>query len=212
MKQINELNITSEQKQYLNSIVEYAQINNVPIIEEQGLKTILAHLHDRPINSMLEIGTAIGFSALMFNLSLDLKITTIERNPLMYEQAIKNIKQFELEDQITIIHADALEYDDSNLQLFDCLYIDAAKSQYYKFLNKYLPHLKPDGIILFDNLNFHGLVFSEEVKTKSRNLRALVRKLEDFIITIQNDPRFDFELISEGDGIGIATLKGETHE
>ena len=82
------------------------------------------------------------------------------------------------------------------------LYIDAAKGQYIKFFEKYVTNLNDGGVIIFDNLLFHGFVKMEQKDIKNRNTRQLIRKLKEFLEYIQNHPEYDFELIEEGDGIG----------
>lgn len=197
---------------YLCEMEKYAKDHDVPIIEHDGLKIVIEQLQKNNVKTMFEVGTAIGYSASQFYMQTGCLVTTIERDDEMYQQAVKNIANLQLEDVVTLIHDDALLYDDGQLPMFDCLYIDGAKSQYLKFLEKYISHLKPGGVVIFDNLLFHGYVFSETVQTKSRNLKQLVRKLETFINQMKNSEEYYFELIEEGDGIGILYRRGEENE
>lgn len=191
---------------------EYAKQHDVPIIEREGLEIVVEQLKKNQVKSIFEVGTAIGYSASQFYTQTGASVTSIERDPKMYSQAVKNIDAMDLTSVITLICDDALLFDDSQLGQFDCLYIDGAKSQYLKFLDKYISHLKPGGVVIFDNLLFHGYVFSETVQEKSRNLKQLVRKLETFINQMKNSQEYHFELIEEGDGIGILYRKGEIDE
>jgi predicted O-methyltransferase YrrM len=137
----------------------------------------------------------------------DCQVTTIERDAKMYSKAVEFIKKANKTEDIKLIFEDALLYDSSSLQTFDMLYIDAAKGQYKNFFEKYLHHVKNDGIVIFDNLLFHGFVNLKQEEIKNRNTRQLIRKLKDFIEYISNHPDYEFEMIYEGDGIGIARRK-----
>lgn len=187
----------------MKKLLDYAQENNVPIIEKQGLDCLLNIIRCEKPNYILEIGSAIGYSAINMALNCDAEIYTIERDDLMYEQCIKNIERFKLNSRITAYHYDALEFDESTLMNFDIIYIDAAKAQYKKFFEKYVKLLNKDGIVIFDNLNFHGYVELEQSEIKNRNLRQLVRKIKEFNKYVKDIEGFNFEQIDEGDGLGI---------
>ncbi len=196
-------------KQILSDMETYAKENDVPIIEADGLAIVIDIIRQNDVSRVLEIGTAIGYSASQIHLQTRAAVTSIERECNMHELAKKNINKLQLSDKIDLIHADALLFDDSQIGMFDCIYIDGAKSQYMRFLEKYISHLKKGGVVIFDNLLFHGYVFSDSVNSKSRNLKQLVRKLETFIKNIENNDEYHFELISEGDGIGVLYRKEE---
>ena len=194
--------------QLLKEMEKYAIEENVPIINQEGLLILKDLILVYKPKSILEIGTAIGYSAMNMHLINDIKVTTIERDEKMYNKAVEYIKRAELEDKINLIYSDALLFDNSNLESVDMLYIDAAKGQYIKFFEKYVSNLNEGGVIIFDNLLFHGFVKMEQKDIKNRNTRQLIRKLKEFLEYIQNHPEYDFELIEEGDGIGIARKKG----
>lgn len=197
---------------YLYEMESYAKEHDVPIIEPDGLQIVVDQLKKNNVKTVFEVGTAIGYSASQFYVMAGCDVTSIERDTRMHEQAVINVNKLDLNDHVTLIHDDALLFDDSVLGQFDCLYIDGAKSQYLKFLDKYISHLKPGGVVIFDNLLFHGYVFSDTVQEKSRNLKQLVRKLETFINEMKNSEEYHFELIEEGDGIGILYRRGEYNE
>lgn len=197
---------------YLCKMEKYAKDHDVPIIEHDGLKIVIEQLKNNYVKSLFEVGTAIGYSASQFHIHTGCVVTSIERDDNMHQLAKANVSQLGLDNVITLIHDDALLFDDSVLGNFDCLYIDGAKSQYLKFLEKYISHLKPGGVVIFDNLLFHGYVFSETVQEKSRNLKQLVRKLETFINQMKDSQEYHFELIEEGDGIGVLYRRGEKNE
>ena len=148
----------------LKALEKYAEENNVPIIQKEGLNFILNYIKENKVKKILEIGTAIGYSAIsMALIDKNIKITTIERNKEMFSLAKKNVKDFNLEKRINIIYADALEAEIKDK--YDLIFIDAAKAQYIKFFEKYKSNLKENGAIITDNLNFHGLANNPEEST-----------------------------------------------
>ncbi len=189
---------------FFKNLENYAKENNVPIIQKEGLDILLKIIEEEKPNNILEIGTAIGYSALKMNSILNSNIITFEREPKMIKEATKNIKEANKEDKIKVIDSDFLEYDLSVFNNFDLIYIDGAKAQYYNFFKKVEDKLSKNGIIVFDNLLFHDFVFNEEKKAKaSKNLKQLIRKLEDFIIKIEKEKGYEFIFEKKGDGIGI---------
>lgn len=190
----------------IREIKKYAIDNKVPIMQDDGIDFITTFIVKNQINSVLEIGTAIGYSAIMMALSNPtLKITTIERDKDRYLEAVRNIKKLNLEDRITLIFNDAL---DINLEgTFDMIFIDAAKGQNIRFFEKYETNLKENGYIITDNMNFHGLVDKVDAEIESRNLRALVRKIRDYRTFLLNNSNYEVELLNIGDGIAVAHKK-----
>ena len=190
----------------IREIKKYAIDNKVPIMQDEGIDFLTTFIIKNQINSVLEIGTAIGYSAIMMALANPkLKITTIERDKDRYLEAIKNIKKMDLEDRITLIFNDAL---DINIEgKFDMIFIDAAKGQNIRFFEKYESNLSDNGYIVTDNMNFHGLVDKVDLEIESRNLRALVRKIRDYRTFLLNNPNYDVELLNIGDGIAVAKKK-----
>ena len=187
---------------HIRVIEEYAKENNVPIMMKDGIEFLTQYIKENNVKRVLEIGSAIGYSAIRMALvDKSIKVTTIERDTNRYKEAVKNIKEFNLENQIEIINADALEYEDK--KQYDLIFIDAAKAQYIKFFEKYKTNLKQDGTIISDNLDFHGLVKNPEL-TSNRNTKQLVRKINTYIEFLKENKEFKTEFISLGDGIGIS--------
>ena len=187
---------------HIRVIEEYAKENNVPIMMKDGIEFLTNYIKENNVKRVLEIGSAIGYSAIRMALvDESIKITTIERDTNRYNEAVKNIKEFNLENQIEIINADALEY--TTDKQFDLIFIDAAKAQYIKFFEKYKTNLKQNGTIISDNLDFHGLVKNPEL-TSNRNTKQLVRKINTYIEFLKENKEFKTEFISLGDGIGIS--------
>lgn len=185
----------------IEDIERYADENRVPIMQKDGIDYLVNYIKDNNIKNILEIGSAIGYSSIKMALvSKGIMVTTIERNIDMYNKAVSNIEAFNLSNQIKIINADALDVNVDGE--FDLIFIDAAKSQYIKFFEKYKHNLKNDGVIITDNLSFHGLVADDS--NCSRNTKQLVRKIRTYIDFLKNNQEFDTEFISLGDGISIS--------
>lgn len=185
----------------LEKLEKFAKDNNVPIMLKDGIEFLINYIKDNNIKSILEIGTAIGYSSINMALtSDDIKITTIERDKTMYDLAINNIKSFELDNRINVIFKDALDVEITDK--YDLIFIDAAKSQYIKFFEKFKNNLNNNGVIVTDNLFFHGLV--ENPEGCSRNTRQLVGKIRKYVEFLKDNKEFDTEFISIGDGISIS--------
>ncbi|MBI9009815.1 MAG: O-methyltransferase [Tenericutes bacterium] len=190
----------------IDSILEQAKELNTPIIQSDAINLLIQLIQTSKVQSVLEIGSAIAYSAIMMATFTNCKVFTIERDLDSYKRAIENIKKAKLEDRITIVHADALEYPMTEDYQFDLLFIDAAKAQYIKFFEKYEIFLKPNGIVVSDNLLFHGLVGHKEL-IESRNVKQLVRKIDGFNDYIINNPKYDTYIYNIGDGLSISIKK-----
>lgn len=189
----------------LRVIEDYAHENNIPIMLSDGIEFLTDFIKKNNVKRILEIGSAIGYSAIRMALvSSDIHVVTIERDTLRYNEAVKNINDFDLSERIDIRLADALECDVDGE--FDLIFIDAAKAQYIKFFEKYKVNLSKNGVILSDNLSFHGMVDNMDSIT-NRNTRQLVGKIAKYIDFLKNNLEFDTEFISIGDGIGISRRK-----
>lgn len=187
----------------INEIRTYAKEEKVPIMMDDGLKFLIEYIAKNKIQSVLEIGTAIGYSSIMMALSNpSLTITTIERDEKRYLEALKNIKKLKLEDRITLIFNDALDV--SLSEKYDLIFIDAAKAQSIKFFEKFEKNLNPSGTIITDNLKFHGLVDKDEKEIESRNLRALVRKIKEYISFLKGNINYKTDFYELGDGISVS--------
>lgn len=186
----------------IKTIKEYALVNKVPIMVDDSIDFIISKIHQKRVRKVLEIGTAIGYSAIMMALSSpNLTVTSIEKDKDRYLEAVKNIKKFDLEDRITLIYNDALEV--SLKEKYDLILIDAAKSKNLDFFNKFEKNLEPNGIIITDNLSFHGYVEQEPSQIKNRNIRALVRKIRNYIDFLENNLKYKTTFYEIGDGLSV---------
>lgn len=183
-------------------IEKYAKENNIPIIQKEGLEILIDVIQKNKCLSILEIGSAIGYSTInMARIDSKIQIETVELDLDRFNIAKSNIERFKLSNQIKIYNVDALEF--STNRKYDLIFIDAAKAQYIKFFEKYKDNLNENGIIFSDNLSFHGYVDNPE-KIKSRNLRQLVRKISSYIQFLKENKEFETVFIKNGDGIGIS--------
>ena len=190
----------------IKKMKDYAKANNVPIITEGGLHYLLKYIKKNNVKNILEIGTAIGYSAIMMcGVSDDITVTTVERDEKRYLEAIKNIKKAGFEDRINLIYNDAIDV--KIKEKFDLVFIDAAKAQNIKFFEKFDLNLNSSGVIITDNMNFHGLVNKDENEIKSRNLKQLVRKINDYKEFLINNKMYDTTFLDVGDGIAISIKK-----
>ena len=181
---------------------KYAEDNNIPIMQKDGIEFLLQTIKDNNIKNILEIGTAIGYSAIrMALIDSNITVTTIERDVDRYNLALQNIENFNLKKQIKVVLDDALDIDLDDK--YDLIFIDAAKSQYVKFFEKFKKNLNEDGIIVSDNLNFHGLTKVDE-KGLSKNVRGLVRKLNRYVEFLKNNNEFQTSFYDLGDGVSIS--------
>ena len=193
-------------KERIEQIKEYAKENNVPIMMEDGIEFLTDYIKKNNIKNILEIGSAIGYSAIMMALvDKDIKITTIERDENRYQEALKNIEIFNLENQITPILKDAFEVELTDE--FDLIFIDAAKAQSIKFFEKFEVNLKQNGTVITDNLNFHGMVQKDEKEITSRNVRGIVRKTKAYIEFLKENKNYETTFYDIGDGISISIKK-----
>ena len=194
-----------DQEYIIRKIEKYADEKGVPIMEKDGITFLSEFIKLNKIKNILEIGSAIGYSAINMALAdQDVYVTSIERDKDRYIEAVKNVKTIGLDDRITLILADALEFNTS--EEFDLIFIDAAKSQYLKFFNKFSGNLKDKGYVVTDNIKFHGFTFSDKSKL-SRNLRQLVSKLEKYVDFLNTNKEFKTRFFDIGDGIAISRKK-----
>ena len=190
----------------IENIKNKALKEDVPIIKDGGLIFLLDLIKEKNLKEILELGTAVGYSSInMALLSKDIHVDTIEKNEEMYKQAINNIKNEGLEEQITVFYTPIEEFKTD--KKYDLIFVDAAKAQYGKYLEMFIDNLKEDGYVLFDNMVFHNMIYDVE-NIKNRNTRSLVRKIIKFRETMSNDSRFDIIFYDNvGDGLLLLTRR-----
>jgi len=192
----------SGKNKFLSDIRIYAKENNVPIIYEDGIEKIEEYINENNVLTILEIGCAIGYSSIRMAMQDEnIKITTVEISEEMVTKATANIKEAGLDNQIEVILCDGLDFETN--QKYDLIFIDAAKSQYIRFFDKFKENLNSDGAIISDNLDFHGYVKQEE-RIESKNLRQLINKIRKYIAFLEDNNEFDTRFFDLGDGIAIS--------
>ena len=186
----------------LERIKNKAQEEHIPIIMDDTLEVIEKYLKENRPKKMLEIGTAVGYSAICFTefLSEDGIIDTIEREHIRVEEAKENIKKMGLQDKIHILEGDAVEILPTLDGKYDAIFIDAAKGKYPFFLKESLRMLSSDGIIFADNILYKGYVLSDYNKHKQR---TAVRNLREYIKETTENENLDTKILEVGDGLAI---------
>lgn len=192
----------------IKEIKEEALKKRVPIIKDEGLAFLLETIETNDYKEILELGTAVAYSAInMANLNPQIHVDTIEKNEDMYKQAQINIKAENKENQITSYFMPIEEFETE--KKYDLIFVDAAKAQYEKYMEKFIKNLKDDGLMVFDNMIFHDMVYHID-EIKNRNTRSLVKKIVAFKDKVSNDPRFDIIKYDHiGDGIMVLSKKGK---
>ena len=189
----------------LVEIEDYALKENVPIMNKEGIDFMCNLINENNVKSILEIGSAIGYSSIKMALcDKDIMVTTIERDEKRYREAVKNINKCKLNNRINIINADALNIDINGK--YDLIFIDAAKGQNIKFFNKYKDNLNDKGVIVTDNMLFHGLV-EEKERIRNKNLRQLVNKIKKYIEFLKDNKEYNTTFYRIGDGIAVSYKK-----
>ena len=186
----------------LSLIEEYAKEAYVPIMLKDGIEYLCNYIKENNIKNILEVGSAIGYSAIKMALvSDDITITTIEKDEDRYNMAVDNIHKFNLDKRINIILGDAREVELTDK--YDLIFIDASKGNNIYFFEKFTNNLAQDGVIITDNLSFHGRVEDASLIT-SKNQFGIVKKIKTFIEYLDNNKEFTTTYVSVGDKIAIS--------
>ncbi|MCM3705256.1 MULTISPECIES: O-methyltransferase [Cytobacillus] len=191
--------------QLLDKMEQYAKEHNVPIMELAGIEAMLQLLRIQKPKRILEVGTAIGYSALRMAFTVpESKVVTIERDADRYELAEKYIEEAGKKEQIFIIKGDALEVEEDVEKHgpYDAIFIDAAKGQYQRFFEIYSRFLTNGGVIITDNVLFKGLVCESNIENK--RIRNMVRKIDVFNKWLMSHPEYHTVILPVGDGMAIS--------
>lgn len=192
-------------KEELEKIKQKALEEHIPIIMDDTLEVVDRILKEVQPKRILEIGTAVGYSAMCFSeyLQGDGKIDTIERDEERIAEAKVNIKNVGVEDKINIYEGDAVEILPTLNEKYDVVFIDAAKGKYPFFLNQALRMIRQGGVIIADNVLYKGYVMSDYNKHKQR---TAVRNLREYIAEITNNDKLETKILEVGDGLAISKV------
>lgn len=180
----------------IRDMERFAKKENVPIMQKESLDYLISFIKQHNIKSVLEVGTAIGYSTILIKEAVN-NITSIERDEERYKIAVKNVELSNL-NNITLIKGDALDI--TITDKFDLIFIDAAKGKNKEFVDKFKSNLNENGYIIIDNMDFHGLV-GKSMTIEKRRLRSLVKKIENFIKYMEEQTEFKVTKIDKGDGL-----------
>lgn len=197
-----------EDSKLIQQLERYAEEYNVPIIEKDSIELLKQLIRIHQPKRILEIGTAIGYSAIqMASAYGNSFITTIEMDEYRYEEAVKHIKEALLDHRIEVILQRGETYIEnlSKSSTFDFVFIDAAKAQYQSYVELIDPHLKPHGLIVIDNVYFKGYVMEEN--NASKRLQKLGQKINHFNKWLIENDAYDTTFVASGDGLAIAIKK-----
>mgnify|MGYP001252673352 CR=1 FL=1 len=194
-------------REFLAELEQYAQIHYVPIIKPETGRLISILGNILKPKRILEIGTAIGYSAIIMSSFLDEegKIDTIERNYEMVAIAHSNIKKAGLDNVINIIAGEAADILPNINKKYDMIFLDAAKGQYLEFLPEILRLLRPEGLFVADNVLYKGLVEGNEIS--ARKTRTIINNMRSFIEEISNNASLLTSILPIGDGVAVCYKK-----
>ena len=197
--------------EFLDEIEKFGRENKIPILLGDSLEYITNLLNEIKPRRLLEIGTAIGFSAISFSKYLNEggRIDTIEIESLRVEQALENIEKVGVQDKIRVLEGDALDILPYLTEKYDVVFIDAAKGKYNEFFEQAMRLCKKGGYIIADNVLYKGMVQSDYNKHKQR---TAVNKLRAFIDSVLNNKKLEAKLLDIGDGLIIAKVRGNDDE
>ncbi|MDQ0205449.1 O-methyltransferase [Alkalicoccobacillus murimartini] len=200
--------LTPKRSELLEQMEAYAEEHGVPIMDLVGIESLLQLLQLHSPKRILEIGTAIGYSAIrMAEVLPEAEIVTIERDSERAAVARTNIKEANLSNRIHLIEDDALNVVEilEKMPLFHVLFIDAAKGQYQRFFDQFSPLLAPGGIIFSDNVLFRGLVAEQDIESK--RLSKLAGKINAYNQYLMEHPDFHTRILPIGDGLAVSIKK-----
>ena len=186
----------------IRDIKKEALADEIPIMQDDTIDFITDYIERKNVRTILEIGTAVGYSAIMMASSNPLvSVVSIEKDKDRYIKAVKNVKKMNLEDRITLVFNDALDVKLD--EKFDLIIIDAAKSKNLDFFSHFEKNLEVNGSVITDNINFHGYTNKDLSEIPSRNIRGLVKKIRNYIDFLEKNTRYKTKFYDLGDGISV---------
>ena len=196
----------------LNELRAFAEEKRVPIILKDTEGLLLNLLRIKRPERLLEIGAAVGYSACCFAEGCGCSVTTIEADKETYETALSNVQNLGFDDKVKVLHGDAREVmenlasDISEEELYDVVFIDAAKSHYKAFWDLALPLCKDDALIICDNVLMKGMTASDEYDP-NKKYKTSIRKMREFIKYITGLDYADTCILPVGDSVSISVIR-----
>lgn len=180
--------------------------DHIPIIMDDTLDVIKEIFQEEKPQKILEIGTAVGYSAICFIKSVgkEAKVDTIELDEERAKQAIENIETMNMKDNINVIIGNAVDILPTLNNEYDIIFIDAAKGKYPFFLEQAIRLIKPNGLILADNILYKGYVMSDYNKHKQR---TAVRNLREYIKQVTENANLETKILEVGDGLAVTRAR-----
>lgn len=195
---------------FLAELEAFAKKENIPIIPHETVSYFRWLLQSIQPKNILEIGTAIGFSALlMAENAPEAKITTIDRNEEMIAFAKENFEKFDTRNQITLVEGDAVDLLSGLTEMYDFVFMDSAKSKYIVFLPEVLKHVKKGGVVILDDI-FQGGDVAKPILEVRRGQRTIYRGLQRLFDATLNHPDLTASLVPLGDGILMLRKNSDT--
>lgn len=188
----------------LMEIHDSARKKNIPLMKDDGMDFLIGYLQlNENIRDILEIGTAVGYSAIrMASVRWDMTVDTVEIDPDLHAQAVENVKKAGLSDRVTCWRMDAAQFETD--RIYDLIFIDAAKSQYRRYMEHFFRNSRPGTVFVFDNLAFHGIVDDNSL-SHNRSTVQMVHKIQKFRDHLLKDDRFETVYYADiGDGVAVA--------
>ncbi|MCH4888790.1 O-methyltransferase [Acidaminobacter sp. JC074] len=204
--------LVHESEDYFLQLEDYAEEHHVPIIHKE-VKSLLAFVvKSTNVRSVLEIGTAIGYSASVFARAMNGKgkITSIERRESYHDMAKENVEKLGYETEFDFRLGDAMEVLDDIDGTYDLIFVDAAKGHYQVFLDKCLDKLNPGGVIVSDNVLYQGMIASDEYVIRRK--KTIVKRMRNYLDHISNHPDFTTTLLPISDGVALSYKHGGQDE
>lgn len=190
----------------IREIEDFAHKNSVPIMERESLEVLKYIIKIHKPKKILELGTAIGYSAIiMASIDNDIKITTMDRSEKFVSYAVENIKKFNLEDRIEIVFGEIDENLDKLSDTYDLIMFDAGKSHYSEYFDKTMRLIDNGGIIFSDNVLFKGLIANDDLVP--RRQRTITRNMREYLEFLTNSPGISSVVLPVGDGLAISTIE-----
>ena len=196
--------LSGDLPEYLDRLEQEAAENHVPIIRKEAQNLLCFLLHDRKPQNILEIGTAIGFSAQLMaeNTGEGAHVTTIEKVEMRLKEARKNLAASPVSEKITLIEGEAADVLKELEGSYDLIFLDAAKAQYMSFLPDIIRLLSKDGMLVTDNVLQEGSIAGSKFAVERRD-RTIHMRMREFLYTLTHSKGLETVILPVGDGMAI---------